>query len=206
MPSIAGEIPEPVAAAEAIAFAELRPGDKVADFLPATAYFANIFCKAVGESGHVYVISPPATNDAGTNSKAVTSPGADCTNVTTEILRSRNYPAPELHSDSDDPGWVYEYWASRLPVESFVAAEPLDVIWIAGRYHALHGKESGSPNIQFVGVAWLAALKPGGILVIADQAARIEPDQVRREMIAAGFQPVGESRNAGQFLLRFRKP
>jgi predicted methyltransferase len=243
--------------AEVIAFAGLKPGDKVADFLPAAGYFTRIFCDVVGDAGRVYAISVPhdrptgvlpvrkedAKRDAkGKAPAAVEEPaseplGATCTNVTANVLQSRNFPAPEFHSDSDDPGWVYDYYQSRLPVESFVAPEPLDMIWISGSYHALHNKDFGSPNLVHVGTALLSALKPGGILMIEDHAAkagsgarhtaalhRVDPEQVRKEAIAAGFEFIGESDalrraddpqttnahamhdKADRFLLKFRKP
>jgi predicted methyltransferase len=88
-----------------------------------------------------------------------------------------------------------------------------------------------------VNKALLQALKPGGILMIEDHAAapgsgardtetlhRIDPEQVKREVLAAGFEFVGASevlRNAAdphtstahemhdqtdRFLFKFRKP
>ena len=227
--------------ADVIAFAGLKPGDAVADFMPGRGYFTKIFCKVVGDAGHVYAIAMPSNRPAAANAPtdepAAESVGGSCTNVTASVLRSRNYPAPELHSDSDDPGWVYEYWASRLPAESFVAPEPLDMIWTAENYHDLHNKSSGSPNMLLVGTALLAALKPGGTLMIEDHAAsagsgardtaalhRIEPEQVKKEMLLAGFEFVGESKlllhaedphtakahemhdKTDRFVFKFRKP
>jgi predicted methyltransferase len=223
--------------AAVIEFAGLAPGDKVADFLPVMPYFANLFCKEVGDKGHVYVISMAGAAATPTDTPAATPPDAPCTNVTTEVLRSRTFPAPELHSDSDDPGWVYEYMARRLPEESFVSPEPLDMIWVWEKYHTLRREDPASPSMRYVGSTWLAALKPGGILLIADHAARagsgardtvtlhrIEAEQVRREMIAVGFEFVSQSdllrrerdphtadayRMPGEtdrFLLEFRRP
>jgi predicted methyltransferase len=240
--AVAGPMPErPQDAdhesAEVIAFAGLAPGDKVADFLPLTPYFANIFCKWVGDNGHVYVISMPGAADTPIDTPAAPPSDETCTNVTTEVLRSRSFPAPELHSDSDDPGWVYEYMARRSPVESFVSPEPLDMIWVWEKYHTLRSEDVGSPSMRFVGTTWLSALKPGGILLIADHVARagsgardtgklhrIDVEQVRREMIAVGFEFVGQSDllrregdphtadayrmhgKADRFLLQFRRP
>jgi len=195
--------------AEVIAFAGLKPGDKVADFMPGNGYFTRIFCKAVGDAGHVYAISVPSAATS-TSKPTAATPGEDCKNVTASTLASRNFPAPELHSDSDDPGWVYEYWAHRLPVESFFAPEPLDMIWISENYHDLHSARFGAPNlppnIQFVDAALLTALKPGGTLMIEDHVAkagsgardtetlhRIDPEQVKNEAILAGFEFVGQS-------------
>ena len=212
--------------AELVAFASIKPGDKVADFMPDGGYFTRIFCNVVGDAGHVYVIGV---------ARLATTPEAAgaCHNVTTSNLKSRLVPAPELHDDSD-PGWVYEYWSSSPAAENFTAPEPLDVIWISGNYHDLHNKAFGSPDMSRVNTALLAALKPGGLLLIEDHAVmvgsdarhraslrRITMEQVRQEVTQAGFEFVGElhhsedTRTANahhvhdktdRFLLKFRKP
>ena len=232
--------------AEALVFAGAKPGDNVAELMPGDGYFTRILCRTVGASGHVYAIGvAPQSNSIPDAQKAdslqVTSPQSSttqptCTNVSTITLRSRNFPAPELHSDSDDPGWVYEYYAARLPIESFFAPEPLDTIWLCDIYRALRTPLFGSPNMQWVNTAFLMALKSGGVLVVADSAAqpgsevrdeksphRIEIDRVKRELLSAGFIFAGEynivdsandARNAvksqlhgtDRFLLKFRKP
>ena len=201
--------------AELIAFANIKPGDKVADFMPDGGYFTRIFCKVVGDAGHVYVIGvmrlaaapPPAAPEAA---------GA-CHNVTTSNLKSRLVPAPELHDDSD-PGYVYEYWSSSPAAENFTAPEPLDVIWISENYHDLHSKAFGSPDMSRVNIALLTALKPGGLLLIEDH--RIAVGQVTQEVTEAGFEFVGELHHSedtrtanahevhhktARFLLKFRK-
>jgi len=219
--------------ASIIAFAGLNPGDKVAQFLPPSGEFIQVLCKAVGNTGHVYAISAPATPakiDAESEQRAA------CSNATAGILKSRNFPAPELYDAVGDPGAVYEYYQSRLPVESFVAPEPLDMILIADRYHDLHNKTFGTPNLTFVNTALFMALKSGGMLIVQDYAAkrasgmrdaavlhRIEADYVKREVTTAGFEFVAESaalsdgsdlhtvnahavNKADRFLLKFRKP
>ena len=40
--------------AEIVAFAGVRPGDKVAEFLPGGGYYTRILARAVGPQGHVY--------------------------------------------------------------------------------------------------------------------------------------------------------
>ena len=225
--------------AEVIAFAGIKPGDKVADFMPGGGYFTRIFCKLVGDAGHVYaiVVPRPATAPAPT-APAVTEPagGEACTNVTTSSLKMRLIPAPELHDDSD-PGWVYEYWSSSPAAENFVAPEPLDVIWTSENYHDLHNKAFGSPDMLKVDTGLLTALRPGGVLIVEDHAAargsgardtaslhRIAAEQVKREVLEAGFEFVGESKvlrhgndphtanahdmhdKTDRFLLKFRKP
>lgn len=208
--------------AEVIAFAGMKPGDKVADFMPGRGYFTRIFCKVVGDAGHVYAIavprpatappvqnSPPPSAPSQSTSSAAAAPepaGQACTNVTASSLKMRLVPAPELH-DNGDPGWVYEYWSSSPAAENFTAPEPLDVIWTSENYHDLHNKAFGSPDMSMVDKALLAALRPGGILMIEDHAAaagsatrdtatlhRIAAGQVKREVTEAGFVFVGESK------------
>ena len=214
--------------AEVIAFTSIKPGDKVADFMPEGGYFTRIFCNVVGDAGHVYVIGV-----TGLAAPSASEVAGDCHNVTTSNLKSRLVPAPELHDDSD-PGWVYEYWSSSPAAENFTAPEPLDVIWTSGNYRDLRNKAFGSPDMSRVNTALLAALKPGGLLLIEDHAAlvgsgarhsaslyRIAVEQVRQEVTQAGFEFVGElhdgedrrSANAHdmhqkteRFLLKFRRP
>jgi predicted methyltransferase len=234
--------------AEVIAFSGIKPGDKVADFLPGKGYFTRIFCKVVGESGRVYAISvpfkrpaqaPPAAVSAGaaSNTPAAESPGQACSNVSASTLQAVLHPAPELYSPDGDPGAVYEYFASSPPAENFAAPEPLDLIWTSENYHDLHNKSFGSPDMLAVDQALLKALKPGGILMVEDHAAEagsgardtdtlhcIDPEQVKKEVIAAGFVLVGESTvlrhsddphtakahemhdKTDRFLLKFRRP
>jgi predicted methyltransferase len=216
--------------AEVLAFAGAKPGDKVANFMPGEGYFTKLLCKVVGDTGHVYAVSVPRAAAPATSGPEVAAPdapdaaaavrpGEPCTNVTVISLQPRMRPAPELHSDSGDPGWVYEYWTSVPAAENFVSPEPLDLIWSAEHYHDLRDKAFGSPDLLAVDKALLAALRPGGILVIEDQAAGAGPGvrhretqrrkaaaKVKQEVIEAGFAFVAESGQAERFLLRFRKP
>lgn len=225
--------------AEVIAFAGIKPGDKLADFIPGRGYYTRIFCKLVGDGGHVYAISVPfkRSGPPPADKPAEAVGGEPCSNITTSSLKPRMVPAPELWSSSDDPGGVYEYWATSPAAENFTAAEPLDLIWTSENYHDLHNAAFGSPNLLTVGKALLNALKPGGILIVEDHAAeagsgardsetlhRIDPAEVRREVIAAGFAFVAASPllhhaddphavkahamhdRTDRFLLKFRKP
>ena len=222
--------------AEVIAFAGMKPGDKVADFMPGRGYFTRIFCGVVGDSGHVYAISVPR-NPPVEPPPAAESPDRSCTNVTASTLENQRRPAPELWSASDDPGSVYEYWSFTSAAELFAAPEPLDVIWTSENYHDLHNKRFGSPAMLAVNTALLNALKPGGILIVEDHAAaagsgardtetlhRIELAQVKKEVTAAGFVFVAQSKvlhnksdphtakahemhdKTDRFVLKFRRP
>ena len=78
-----------------------------------------------------------------------------------------------------------------------VAPEKLDLVWTTQNYHDLHhtGKSPEPTN-----AAALAALKPGGVYLVSDHAAkagsgtadtdslhRIDPDLVKGEVVKAGF-------------------
>jgi predicted methyltransferase len=185
------------------------------------------------------VARPASANTTSSSSSSAATPplAPACNNVTTIRLQGINRPAPELHSSSDDPGYVYEYWSSRPAAESFAAPEALDMIWTSENYHDLHNIGFGSPDMLLVDRALLAALKPGGILMIEDHAAaaksgardtdtfhRIDPELVKKEIITAGFEYVGESKvlsskddthttkahdmhdKTDRFLLKFKKP
>ena len=162
--------------AETLAFAHLRPGDKVADFGAGGGYFTRLFSDVVGPKGRVYAIEPGevqkmasvARNTAELQSFAGTHP-----NVTVNT-------APALE-------------ALKFP-------EPLDLFWISQNYHDLKDKFFGPLDTAAFNKAVYAALKPGGVYIVLDHAAaagapadvtetlhRIDPAVVRREVEAAGF-------------------
>ena len=43
--------------AEVLAFAGIKPGQKVGELMPGGGYFSRLFCQIVGPSGHVYTVS-----------------------------------------------------------------------------------------------------------------------------------------------------
>lgn len=194
--------------AEVIAFAGIKPGDKIADFMPGSGYFTRIFCAIAGDQGHVYAVTVPRTIPRQTTNQTATVPTFEpCTNVSPVTLATRNRHAPELHSDSGDPGWVYEYYEQRPAAENLILPELVDVIWTSENYHDLHNPAFSSPDMMLVAKSFFAALKPGGILIIQDHAAdaksgardtqtlhRIDPELVKREVMSAGFKFVGKSK------------
>src|SRR3982750_1710596 len=50
--------------AESIAFAGLKPGQRIADILPGGGYFTRIFSGVVGPKGEVLAVAPPKRPDA----------------------------------------------------------------------------------------------------------------------------------------------
>jgi predicted methyltransferase len=199
--------------AETIAFAGLKPGQSIADFLPGTGYYDRIFSGVVGPKGHVYAYYPA------------------------EMKAFSKTPLP---ADGTKPFDKYDNVTSvSTPANDFALPAPIDMVWISDNYHDIHDPFFAPAEVAKVNAAVFKALKPGGIYLVLDHAApagsgladtntthRIDEAVVKTEVEAAGFQLVGESdalRNAAddhsklvfdpsirghtdQFILKFRKP
>ena len=164
--------------ADMVAFAGIKKGSVVADMIPGAGYFTRVFSIAAGPSGHVYAIIPPQAEAAYPEpSKAV------------RALTTTGYPNVSVVSAPTDPAM----------------AGKLDVFWTAQNYHDLHNSLPPEGVIGF-NKAVFAALKPGGVYVIVDHAAkdgsgladtktmhRIDPAMIKSEAVAAGFSFDGES-------------
>lgn len=197
--------------AEMLEFAGIKPGQTVADFLPGGGYFTRIFSKAVGPKGQVYaVINTPAPT--ATTPPAILAVAADPNYANLKVV-------------------VGSFETLTLPT-------PADVIWTSQNYHDLHLTRFNL-DVAKVNKAVFAALKPGGYYIVLDHAApagtpidsantvhRIDPAIVRKELEAAGFVFVAESKilrsdkddytknvfdpalrgHTDQFIYKFRKP
>jgi predicted methyltransferase len=199
--------------AESLAFAGVKPGDRVADLIPGGGYFTRLFARAVGPKGYVYAYFP-SDIDAMYKKHGMTMPP----------------PA-----DPKYPNVSYLH----APVAKFVAPANLDIVWTSQHYHDLHDKFFGPADLSAVNKAIYDSLKPGGVYVVLDHVAepgsglrdtdtlhRIDEAAVKKEVEAAGFKLVAESnvlRNPAdphtanvfkpeirgktdQFILKFRKP
>jgi predicted methyltransferase len=195
--------------AEVIAFAGLKPGDKVADLIPGGGYFTRIFAKVVGPRGHVYAAVPLALASRPGVLDGLQGIAASNPNVTV---------GPVDFSKMDFP-------------------EKLDLIWTSENYHDFHNNPG--VDVVALNKVIFAALKPGGIYLVEDHAAapgagatvtstlhRIEAETVIKEAEAAGFRLEARSAvlaNAAdphtlgvfdasirgktdKFVLKFRKP
>jgi len=198
-------------ATETLAFAGVKPGQKIGDMIIGGGYFTRLFAAAVGPEGHVTAWQPAEF-----------------------IGFQASYGEALAAADALD-----NVDGVRSPIGAPEWPEGLDLIFTAQNYHDLHLKPFAPDTAARVNAAAFKALKPGGLYVIIDHDAaagagpeapdslhRIEVDQVRREVEAAGFVLDGSSdllarpddpRTANvfdpsirgktsQFMLRFRKP
>ena len=168
--------------AEVIAFADLKPGDRIADFMPGNGYFTRIFSRVVGPKGHVYAFLP---------AQELANCAPEETAGTRALEGDRRYANVQLMIDATD---------------RFEVPERLDMVWTAQNYHDLHDKFMAPTDIARLNAAIFRALKPGGVFLIIDHVAapsaglrdtetlhRIEPDVIVSEVTAAGFRLEAES-------------
>jgi predicted methyltransferase len=168
--------------AECIAFAGLKPGQRIADLLPGGGYFTRIFSGVVGPKGEVFAIAPPKRPDA----------PAD-----------RPEPAAAVRAISGDPHYK-NVSVSVEKVAELKLPEKLDMVWTSQNYHDVHNVKD--IDVGAFNKAVFDSLKPGGTYIVIDHATekgagftvtstlhRSDPEAVKAEVIAAGFEFVGAS-------------
>lgn len=156
--------------AEIVAFAGVKAGDKVLEYLPGGGYYTRILAKAVGPQGHVYALVPAAFAQREGVLEGLNALAAEYGNVTVLATDLTNFTLPE----------------------------PVDLAWTTENYHDMHN--GPAPSFAGVNEATFRALKPGGIYFVEDHAAapgsgvsatstlhRIDPAAVIEEVSAAGF-------------------
>jgi predicted methyltransferase len=201
--------------AELLAFAGIKPGTRIGEFMPGGGYFTRIFSKTVGEKGAVYALVPARPANAAAGAPDMAAP-------MNALAADANYQ--NVHVMTMD---THFNQAGVLPV---------DIVWTSLNYHDLHNRPNA--DLMTFNKQMMEALKPGGLYILIDHAAaagsggrdtstlhRIDPALVKSEVLAAGFEFVGESdvlRNPAdqkdkgvrevprgktdQFVYKFRKP
>ncbi len=159
-----------------LAFAGVKPGDRVADFMSGGAYFTRLFSRIVGKTGHVYAFLPE---------EQLKNCAPEETAGTRAVERDGGYANVSVLSG---------------PVARFRAPEPLDLVWTSLNFHDLYDSFMGPADVGEVTQALFDALKPGGELLVIDHVAqagsevrdtetlhRIDPEVIIRRAQTAGF-------------------
>ena len=161
--------------AEIVAFAGVKPGDKVAEMFPGGGYFTRVLAKTVGPKGHVYALVPAGfANRPG---------GLDALNALAAQYGNVSVVATDL--------------------ATFKLPEPVDVVWTSENYHDFHNGPTA--DIAALDKAVFNNLKPGGIFYVEDHSAapgaglaatsqfhRMDEAVAKSELTAAGFKLDGE--------------
>jgi predicted methyltransferase len=168
--------------AECIAFAGLKPGQRIADLLPGGGYFTRIFSGVVGPKGEVIAVATPKRPDA----------PAD-----------RPEPSAAVRAIAADPHYK-NVNVSVEKVAELKLPEKLDMVWTSQNYHDVHNVKD--IDVGAFNKAVFDSLKPGGTYIVIDHAAekgagftatstlhRSDPDAVKTEVMAAGFEFAGSS-------------
>jgi predicted methyltransferase len=201
--------------AEVLAFAGVKRGDVVADYLAGSGYFTRMFADIVGPKGQVYSVQPDEVGVFPSVAKEIAA----------EKVWAAGHPNVTI--------------VTGKAIDALKYPRKLDLFWISQNYHDLHDKFMGPMDIAAFNKAVYAALKPGGVYLVLDHVAaddaaddvteklhRIKPSQVKSEVEAAGFKFVGESKvlanpadthtllvfdksirhHTDQFIYKFKKP
>jgi predicted methyltransferase len=163
-------------AAEVIAFSGAKAGSTVVDIIPGAAYWTRIFTGVVGPTGHVWAVWPNAAAKYAEKGKPALE-ARGLTNVSAVL----------------DP--------AILTVD-----KPVDLVLTVQNYHDVPNGGGGEAALAAFNASVFKALKPGGIYMVIDHVApagsgladtntlhRIDPAIVKKQVLAAGFQWVGET-------------
>jgi predicted methyltransferase len=200
---------------EALRFAGVEPGARVADFMSGSGYFTRIFSRVVGKQGHVYAFLP------------------------TEQLKNCSPEETAGTKALAHDGRYNNVTVLRASVNRFEVPEQLDLVWTSLNFHDLFDPFMGPADVPVVMKSIFSALKPGGVLLVIDHVAaagsevrdtntlhRIDPQVIVAQAEASGFRLEAQSdllRNprdthtlavfdatirgrTDQVVLKFRKP
>jgi predicted methyltransferase len=160
--------------AELLTLSGVKPGDRVVEFASFGQYFTTLLASIVGPQGMVYMYDLPYTEKrAGEASRAFV---AAHSNTRYELV---------------------DYNKLELP-------QKVDVVFNVLYYHDLSLNEIDTASLN---ARVFKALKPGGIFFVVDHNAaagsgrrdtkalhRIDPEVIKQEVTAAGFELVEESK------------
>lgn len=192
--------------AEILAFAQIRPGDRVADVGPGAGYYTRLLSAAVGPSGRVYAVDRPGTAERPRPAAALVSQYGNIT-----------------HLESG-----YQSWSAEAPLDAILVVQiyhdfhlpQLNIDAAAANRTLFNALRPGGVLLIVDHTA------PAGVADAPSTLHRIEAGQVRAELEAAGFVLEAESQvlrnpadnlslrvfegdvrgRTDQFVLRFRKP
>jgi predicted methyltransferase len=180
---------------QVLGFIGLRPGMVALDVVAGGGYTTELLARAIGPSGKVYAQASPRDPSRPVPAGA-RPPGANVLDRQARLAAGQVPAAPIA--------LALQKLVDPVPPE--LAQGQLDLVTLMFNYHDLGALGEGRAQMNR---ALYAALKPGGLYVVADHAGRpgtgisesttlhrIEENFLRREIEAAGFKLVA----TGDFL------
>lgn len=193
--------------ADILAFAQVRPGQAIADIGPGGGYYSRLLAIAVGESGRVFAVDRPGTAERPRPMAAIAPTYSNITHLTDGYSNwSAGIPLDaivisQIYHDFYLP--VFNFDVPAMNRAMFAALKPGGVLVIID-----HAAADGSP------------------IGVTDSLHRIAEAQVVSDLTAAGFVLDGQTQvlrnpaddrslrvfegdirgRTDQFVLRFRKP
>ncbi|MEO8925350.1 MAG: hypothetical protein ABI330_21450 [Caldimonas sp.] len=198
--------------AEMLAFIGIRPGMVALDVSAGGGYTTELLARSVGPSGRVYGQSAPrAVRSGPTEPEGASAPGAAPAMAAAPAPvasgpRPSRVALAERARNPNASNIVAVVQPFENPAPAEVASNGLDLVTLMFNYHDLGWMGVDRTRMNR---AIFAALKPGGMYVIADHAGRpgtgisesgtlhrVEESFVRSEVESAGFR----LRESGSFL------
>ena len=200
--------------AESVAFAGVRPGDKVVDFLAGGGYFTRILSKVVGPQGHVYATAPAAGMGGTMGGLPMGTGMAQGGSMPMGRAMAQGGQqmggmgmAEGLKAITGNPAYANVSELMQSPSKLMVP-ERVDVVWTAQNYHDLHNPGAyHADDIAAFNKSVFDALKPGGVFLVIDYVAapnsgftqsptlhRGDPEATKAEILKAGFVFDGENK------------
>jgi predicted methyltransferase len=162
--------------AETVAFAGIKPGDRIVELIPGSGYYTRILSVVVGPKGHVFAVPPPKRPNAPEGSPD---------------------PAAGSNALAADPHYGNVSVLTQK-ISELTVPEPVDVVWTSENYHDFHNGPTA--DIAAFNKTMFNLLKPGGTFIVEDHAAapgsgadvtsklhRSDPETSKAELTAAGF-------------------
>ncbi len=163
--------------AEVLALMGVKPGAVVADIGAGGGYYSEVFARAVGDEGFVHSINNPGTLER-----------------FPQIV-----PALDSRAEALSPLTIHPMVMEFADLPPFEA----DIVFLGQMYHEIIRQDM---NAAAINAAVFNALKPGGFYAIeihnaaaasgrevSESYHRADPDIVRSEVLAAGFELVEEN-------------
>ncbi len=163
---------------EVLAFAQVKPDEVVAEYLPGGGYYTRLLSDVVGPKGKVYALETTTwgKDNVASTKKVLSEPGRG--NVALDLA----------------------------PLGDFHLNQKVDLFWTTLNYHDLHVPKYAKVDMAVFNKHVFDSLKPGGLYFIVDHAAapgtgatlspklhRIDEQTVIKEVTGAGFKLVGRS-------------